>query len=301
MNNIIYYYYNIKPVNINNKNNNYYFYFNNNLYYFLIYNNTHFIDDIYNLVSSVIPNKLHMIIKNNRNDIITMVDNIPYVLLKINLNLPKSIFLKEVNSFSKFNFQFNNSMKRNNWNILWSAKIDYLENQIYQIGRKYPILVDSFSYFVGMAENAISYYKNTIDSYKNQNISYCLSHDKLYLDLFNFFNPLNITLDHKSRDVGEYIKMSFFNRNYSIFQELESYFKDNFYSEFDMRLLVSRILYPSFYFNLYDGIINNILKEEQLVYITNNVDEYENYLRDILGYLDKYYRLPNIEWLIKKG
>lgn len=297
MNNIIYYYYNVKPEKINNIKNNYYFYLGGNLYYFLIYNNNHTIEDVYDLASSVMSNNIHLIIKNNKNSIITLVDNIPYILLRINLKLPKSISINEIDYFSKLNFQFKSSMKRNHWNILWSAKIDYLENQIYQIGRKYPVLVDSFSYFVGMAENAISYYKNTIDSYQNQNMNHCLSHDKLILNSLDFFNPLNLTIDHKARDVGEYIKLSFFNQNYSIFQELDSYFKNNFYSEFDMRVLISRVLYPSFYFNLYDSVVNKVLKEEEITRVTGNIDEYENYLKDILRYFDKYYRLPTIEWL----
>lgn len=304
MKNIIYYYYNLKIDKITNKNNNYYFYYNNYLYYFIIYNNNpNIINDIYTLSLSIKNSPIHTIIKNKNNNYLTPVENILYILLKINYNFAKQITIKEINYITNLNYFPQKNLIRSNWNILWSKKIDYLENQIPQIGRKYPLLVDSFSYFVGLAENAISYYQNTIlnmpSKFEND---YRLAHDNIRLtsSTLDFFNPLNIIIDHKSRDLSEYIKISFFQQNYNIFEELDKYFKINFYTEYDTRLLISRLLYPSFYFNLYDDIINNIIKEKEIVYITKNINEYENYLKDILLYLEKYYKLPSIDWLTTK-
>jgi spore coat protein YutH len=300
MKNIIYYYYNIKISKINNQNNNYYFYYNNNLFFLIPYNkDPKYLEDIYNISQSISPNIIHTIIKNNKNSIITQIDNKPYILLKINSYQEKQITIKEINNFSHLNYFFINNLLRDKWNILWSKKIDYLEYQLNQIGRKYPVIVNSFNYFVGLAENAISYYKNTIDSYPKQNNNYSLSHDKLTNNHLDFYNPLNIIIDHKSRDIAEYIKLSFYNQNYNIFKELDTYFQNNYYSEYDMRILVSRILYPSIYFNIYDNIINNVVKEEEIAYITSNINEYEHYLKDILLYLEKYYKLPSIDWLTK--
>jgi spore coat protein YutH len=301
MKNIIYYYYNIKVDKINNSGNYYYFYYNNYLFFLLIFDKEiKYSEDIYALSKSIVPNIMHSIIKNNKNEIITYIDNNPYVLLKINFSNSNKITIKEISDFSHLKYFFNNNLLRDKWNILWSKKIDYLEYQINQVGRKYPVIVDSFSYFIGLAENAISYYKNTIDAYPKQTSnSYSISHDILSNNYLDFYNPLNIIIDHKSRDIAEYIKLSFYNKNYNIFEELDVYFKNNFYSEYDMRLLVARILYPSLYFNIYDSIINNLIKEEEITYITGNINEYENYLRDILIYLEKYYKLPGIDWLAK--
>lgn len=297
MKNIIYYYYNIKIDKIYNKNKNYYFYYNSHLYYLLLYTqNPNIINNIYHLSVSIIPNITHKIIKNNKNDVITQIDNNAYILLIINQNIPSKISIKEIYNFENLNYFKDNKMIRNAWNELWSYKIDYLERQINEIGRKYPVLVDSFSYFVGLAENAISYYQNTIDSYP-QNNSYALTHDKLTSNNLDFYNPLNIIIDHKARDIAEYIKLSFYTQNYSIFEELNTYFSINHYTEYDIRILISRIIYPSYYFDLYDNIINNIIKEDDITYITQNINEYEDYIKNILKYLEQYYKFPNIDWL----
>ena len=67
-----------------------------------------------------------------------------------------------------------------------------------------------------------------------------------------------------------------------------------------MYILFSRILYPSFYFDLYDNIIIGSINEEDIIYITNNIDEYINYLYNVYLYLNNYYNLEEIPWLKKK-
>ena len=80
--------------------------------------------------------------------------------------------------------------------------------QIGQNEKKYPLIRESFDYFVGMGENAISYLVNTKKEVKpNFYDKKVLSHNNLYNSLFD---PLNIILDHKARDLAEYIKLSFF-------------------------------------------------------------------------------------------
>ena len=78
-------------------------------------------------------------------------------------------------------------------------------------GKKYPLLVDSFNYFVGMAENAISYY-NTI--LIDKNYRYVVGHKVIkWTDTVeSLYNPLNITFDYKVRDIAEFIKYNFFNQ-----------------------------------------------------------------------------------------
>ena len=71
----------------------------------------------------------------------------------------------------------------NNWDYLWSTKIDYLEYQINQSGKKYPLIVESFSYFVGLTENAISYAKNaTLELKKDYNNIGVITHKKLNIN-----------------------------------------------------------------------------------------------------------------------
>ena len=90
--NAILFYYNLKPKKINNTNGYYYFYINNTLYHLIIYyRNNNEIDDIYKLnnymLSLGIP--VHNILLNKDNKIITYIDNVPYILYKINIFLIK--------------------------------------------------------------------------------------------------------------------------------------------------------------------------------------------------------------------
>jgi len=305
MKNNIMYYYNINIENIYQNNNYYYFDINNERYEFVIY--TRDIKEqeaIYKLNKKITESNLlvHEIIPNKDGYIVTIINNIPYILYKIYINKEKEISLLELTHLSYYNFEYDEILKRDNWYELWAKKIDYLEYQINQTGKKYPILVDSFSYFVGLAENAISYAKNTtIESQKEITDIGVISHRKItdYKKIELIYNPLNIVIDHKSRDLAEYIKISFFINNKNIYQELNSYFSKNYFSEYGIRLLFARILYPSFYFDLYEEIIINKRKESDILNISNQIIEYELYLKNIFYYLKNIYNIPEIEWLTK--
>ena len=141
MQNVINYYYNLKPDQINNFNNYYYyFYLNNELYHFIIYPKTRKEEEpIYNLSKSLSNNLVHQIILNKNNNVVTLVNNTPYILYKIYININKKISLPEINYLNNLTINYDKSLIRDNWDILWSKKIDYFEYQINQIGKKYPI------------------------------------------------------------------------------------------------------------------------------------------------------------------
>lgn len=307
MKNVINYYYNLNPNKINKIFNYYYFYLNNELYYFIIY--TRKPDDInaiYTFNQDLIKNNIliNEIINNKNNTILTPVNKIPYILIKIQINQNKQITLPEINYLSNIRIKYPNNLMRSNWANLWANKIDYLEYQLEQNYQKYPLLSKSFNYFVGLTENAISYLNNTITTLKpEKNDIGVISHDTISINdsIYSIYNPLNIIIDHKSRDIAEYIKISFFNDNYKIFDELDEYFKHNYFSYYGMNLLIARILYPSFYFEIYDNIINKEANENQIIKITSRINEYETYLQEIFKYLQKYYNIKEINWIKKSG
>ena len=165
MKNEIKYFYKLEPQEIINKNNYYFFIINNNHYYFKIFDNN--IDNIKPLseLSKNIQlnlNYAHELIPNKDNKIISIINNIPYYLFKINITADAKIKLSDISNLANQNINHNIPSVKDTWPILWSNKIDYLEYQINEMGKRYPMLVDSFNYFVGMAENAISYANDTI-------------------------------------------------------------------------------------------------------------------------------------------
>ena len=302
MKNIINYFYNLNITELTNKDNIYSFYDNDELYHFYIYNNniknldlTKDIDD-----SLKKDTLIHEIIINKDNSIITYYNNIPYILCKINININKPITLGEINYLSSKVISTNNKITYHSWQDLWSIKMDYLEKVINENGKKYPIIVDSFNYFVGMAENAISYYNN-LSNKEVDNNSLVISHRIININdtVYAIYDPVNIIIDHKARDIAEYIKYSFFSDNTNIFNELNVYFKYNYYTRDDVVMLLARVLYPSFYFNMYEDIMINSKEEKIITNITSKLDKYELYLARVFKYFNNFYNLPIPEWLNK--
>lgn len=304
MKNNIMYYYNLRIDNITQNNNNYYFTINNDNYCFTIYTrDIKESNEIYKLNKYMLSSNIlvHEIIPNKDNYVVTIINNIPYILYKIYINKNKKLTINELTYLSNYTYQVDKILTRNNWNILWSNKIDYFEYQINQMGKKYPILVDTFAYFTGLAENAISYVKyTTLETQMETSDNPVISHRKINNTIESLYNPLNIILDHKSRDIAEYIKLSFLNKNTNIYQELDSYFSNNYYSEYGLRLLYARIIYPSFYFDMYEQIIQGLRKESDLLNIVSLLDDYELYLKEMYYYLKKYHNIPEIDWITKK-
>lgn len=292
------YYYGIDVEKYNKINNDYYFYYNNELYVLkkqeLNIDNKKIIE-LNNKLNNTLFNK---IIYTKNNDIAINIENSLYILYKIYINLNKKISLSEINSINNINLHVKNN--EINWYNLWTNKIDNLEYQISQNGKKHPILVDSFSYFIGLSENAISYLNNSIKETKKEiSDNLVLSHYRIK-DIFSLYDIVNLVFDHKSRDISEYIKLSFFNNNQNIFKELDEYFNNNYYSEYGIRLLYSRILFPSFFFDIYDDITIDQDDEKKILNIIKRIDEYEIYLKDIHSYLTKFYNIPSIDWLKKR-
>ncbi len=304
MKNNIMYYYNLRIDNITQNNNNYYFTINNDNYCFTIYTrDIKESNEIYKLNKYMLSSNIlvHEIIPNKDNYVVTIINNIPYILYKKYINKNKKLTINELTYLSNYTYQVDKILTRNNWNILWSNKIDYFEYQINQMGKKYPILVDTFAYFTGLAENAISYVKyTTLETQIETSDNPVISHRKTNNTTQSLYNPLNIILDHKSRDIAEYIKLSFLNKNTNIYQELDSYFSNNYYSEYGLRLLYARIIYPSFYFDMYEQIIQGLRKESDLLNIVSLLDDYELYLKEMYYYLKKYHNIPEIDWITKK-
>ncbi len=304
MKDIINYYYNLNPKNITKVFNYYYFYLNNELYYFTIYTRKeNDINSIYEYNKNMLNNNIlvNEIIINKDNNPLTIINEEPYILMKILININKPINLPEINYLSNININYPNNLMRSNWANLWINKIDYLEYHHEQNIKKFPILNESFNYFIGLSENAISYLNNITNKLSpEQSDIGVTSHEYLDTTIYSLYNPLNIIIDHKARDLAEYIKLSFFNDNYNIFDELDEYFKHNYFSIYGISLLLSRILYPSFYFNLYDKIINNEENESSILKITSRIKEYEKYLQDIFNYFHKYYNIEEINWLKKE-
>ena len=167
MKNILNYFYNLYPNKIIKNTRESYFYFNNKKFYIKKINRP--IEDLeliinINLKLESINKTVYKILNNKENKYYFEYEKEYYIVLMVIKNENEILDIFDL-------FNFNNLIKtdkntiinRNDYLNLWSEKIDYYEYQISQVGKKYPLLCDSLSYFIGMGENAISYLVNNLN------------------------------------------------------------------------------------------------------------------------------------------
>lgn len=299
MKNVLSYYYNLHLSDIHQIEGIYRFNLNGIEYAFTQYKrNLNEIRELYELSLLLFQNGImvHQFVLNKENQLITYVNQKPYVLLQIYNNSKQNITINDINNFSFSSSILKLPEKQVNWANLWSDKIDYFEYQVNQFGKKNPLIRESFSYFSGLVENGISLFNILELDYNN----YSVSHQRLSSKdtMFEFLNPMNLIIDYKVRDACEFYKEKFLNKQ-SISNEIKEYLSNKNLNVYEILLFFIRMFYPSFYFDKYEYIINNEEDDYQLKNIIELSYKYEKLLKEIYFYLSKYINMPDIEWIKK--
>ena len=306
MDNKIFYYYNIFPNNISINDDTYTFSNNDNKYLFQIFKRPATdAQALYDLNKKMIEKDLmvHEIILNKENKVITYINYKPYILMKINNNLYNKISVKDICYINNktVDMNVNDLILRNDWVHLWEAKNDYIESQVNEIGNKYYNLCNYINYYIGLAENAIVYVKKTLNVKDNAYLS--VSHKRINNNatIMSLYNPLDYVYDFRVRDITEYIKNEFFNGK-NVYSLVNEYFNNNYVTYKEALLFYGRLLYPSYFFDMYDQIINNKLPEYEIEKIISKSKEYECFLNQSYTYISKLYNVyfPEVSWIIKK-
>ena len=296
MNNAILFYFNINVSNIKRINNNYYFNYLNNSYVVYLYNRD-LNDSIYlynlnlELLNRGIPGYDILLTKNR--EILFLYEDKYYILMRYpNINNRIITF----DDIKNFNVEVNNKYKKldmSNWSNSWSNKIDFIEYQFNQMKNKYPLIDTYIDYYIGMWENAISYFNNN----PILNRKY-ICHKRVYInmDLYEFLNPLTFVVDYKERDIGEYIKSFVINKNFS-FSTIDKYL-DNL-SKDSIILIISRLLFPSYFFDMYESVIIDKLDEKEISYIVSKNSNIINTLKYIFNRFS-YMNIAYINWIKKE-
>lgn len=292
MKNVIYTYYNILLDEINKDSNNYFFYYNSELYlFYLVLNDINVVEFIYKFIKENNIESFEIIL-NKEGRLFTDVDNKKYSLLKI-----KGILKYEV-KFEEFKF-YPIDKEPHNWGELWSERLDYYEIQLRELGYRYQTVLNSFGMFAGMAENAILYYNLTKKTFDDREVI-GIVHNRMQYPcyLIDYNNPLNFVIDYNIRDIAEYIKSYLLSKDYELDNVLMLLDRLNINSLM-FNLLYSRLMYPTFYFDIFDKIILEDGVDADIVEVLNIIDEYLDMLNKIyVRYKDKY-NMFNVEWLNK--
>ena len=298
MKNTLFYYYGLTPEKIIKKDNYYYFCLDNYIYYLYKVNRPlEYINELILLLRTIYNNNFMMIIFNVNKKALSIINNHYYILLRapknnrFNINdiYNPTYCPKEASNLKLLN--------HSSWNNLWSSKIDYFEYQKDYIKIKYKTLYQTLDYFIGLGENAISYF-NATNSYltKEFNDTLVLSRRRVNLSNLSFYNPLNIVIDNKARDSAEYLKYLFITDDYT-YDFLDEFLTNLNYSTYQYCLLIARLLFPSHYFDIYEKIINETLKEKEIINVLKRTDEYEKFLRYIYNFINKKKPILKIDWL----
>lgn len=301
MDTYINYYYELYPDNINKIDEKYFFVINSEKYYLVPY--TRFLEELDTLVKlnieMIARNSLvHEIVRNKDGKYVIPVDNYYYALLRVYVNENKRVELSDIIYMSNNNDGIlnNDIISRTNWSRLWEIKIDYFEYHVGHLIKKYPFIYKTVDYYIGLAENAISYFKN-VERKGAITSPISVSHKRIGYNstLFDLYNPFNLIIDYKVRDIGEYIKDSFFNDQdvYSVLNEMLKYY---LFENETLELLYSRLLFPSYYFDLYEDILDKDLNENLIYSLLKKSSKYEEFLK----YYSKYFPITKIEWINKK-
>ena len=227
---------------------------------------------------------------NKDGSIFTMYQDFLFVLLKINDINPKI-------SQNKNQIRLDNTKKyyldRSDWYELWTRKNDYYEYQYEHIKGKHKVIDESINYYIGLAENAISYIASIPSNLKVQEKRGL--YPKRIIER-EYHNPLNYVIDYKERGLSETLKYLFLNQKY-LSQNIENIILSYNCTETGYKLLYGRMLYPSMYFDIYDKVINDFENEKELVEVVKRSKEYEEYLKEIYRIISKHTEIKNIDWL----
>lgn len=275
--NLIFFLYGMKVDYVRRKDKSFIFSFDNSFYIFkecldleerLVYLNN-FI--IYN-------NTFHTLVKNRYSRYLSSFDNSFYVLMRVKVKTNRLVLLedfyrnkKALSTVAKNEF---------NWVRLWKEKIDQVETLI---NNKHISLysLSIINYFINLSELAINYF-NTHVSLLIIPITLCHKRINNNIDLYDYYSVTDIVFDHYTRDIAEYIKCDIYSD-----KEIDINKYSTLRNSDDKDLLISRILFPSCFFDLFDDYMVNKYEFNDFFVHFSKIDIYERNLFKIIEFLQK--------------
>lgn len=296
MKNQIMFYYHFYDIELSKQKDIYFFRYKKDLYSFEKVLDIFQFNEILGVLKKMPLKKYFTVIPNIYHQFLTYINGEYYALfLRKNFSF---LLLEEVVYIPQIHLGNSSHLKKPSWDILWSKKIDYYEYQMQSISDLYPIINESFYFYVGMAENAISYVKYNFKHEKSDSLLlFYLCHKRVNLD--NLFHPKNFVIDYYSREIAEYLKYLFFSNKYKDIS-FYKFFESFSFSYNDYILIYSRLIFPSYYFDVYDNIVNNRLQEIDLRPFILRMSEYNAFLNYIHSVICKFVEIPSIEWIKKE-
>ncbi|MGJ7920111.1 spore coat putative kinase YutH [Neobacillus sp. LXY-4] len=207
------------------------------------------------------------------------------------------------------------------WKKIWEKRLDQMENvwkgKLFQQPENEfeKMFLESFPYYMGLAENAIQYLVDTeLDEAPTMVDHGTICHERFSATTWGeekvFKNPFEWVLDHGSRDIAEWTRERYFYNTQTYEPELKQFYIDyqskTKLSPFSWRLLYARLLFPLHYFECVEEyyVTNSEqtkrMLEEKMQKLLSHSGEYEQFLAKFFSLAEVPVRklsIPELEWL----
>lgn len=242
------------------------------------------------------------IVKNRNNRLISVINGQQYVLLYAGDTVDNMISIDELSQhFYVDNTDYLSTINHFPWYKFWKEKIDYMEKWFESKREKYKELLPWFNYYVGLGENALMYIRIAeIDEVKKSCDRLCIQHYRVsaHTKKYEYYDPLNIIIDHSSRDIGEYIKSSILEEKLDI-NRLFAYLKSKNISKYWLKMLYGRILFPSFFFDYIEKLESNESERIHEYDIKKTIINITDGLKKITVLFNEKFNIDTIDWIKK--
>ncbi|MED1606326.1 spore coat protein YutH [Cytobacillus kochii] len=225
------------------------------------------------------------------------------------------------------NFAVEQTSRIGQWKTLWETRLDQMEkvwnDMVFQFDGESEfdrLFLESFPYYMGMAENAIQYIVDTeFDDEPMMTDTGTVCHERFsnrtWGEQYYVKNPFDWVFDHATRDLAEWTREKYF-KNIKTYQPdvrkfVEEYESISPLSSFSWRLYYARMMFPLHYFECVESYYGaqteqerNILKEKLEKYLHQS-PEYEQFISrffEIVNHqeVSKQWYIPMPEWLESK-
>lgn len=209
------------------------------------------------------------------------------------------------------------------WKQLWEKRLDQMEKAWNMKLSAEPetefdrLFIESFPYYMGLAENAIQYLADTeIDDKPAYVDNGTVCHERFTNSVWRgpYFvkNPFDWVFDHAGRDLAEWVRERYFANIQTSQPDIKTFLAEYqsvaILSPFSWRLLYARLLFPLHYFECIENYY--ITSSEQMKHqVEDQLRKYMNQSSDHERFLGNFYqlgeapvkagKLPGIPWLLR--
>ncbi|MGP7816319.1 spore coat putative kinase YutH [Niallia sp. 01092] len=207
------------------------------------------------------------------------------------------------------------------WKGLWEKRLDQIESfwngMLYkQLESEFDrMFLESFPYYLGLAENAIQYLVDTeLDDEPGSVDSGTICHNRFLKETWmgNYYmkNPFDWVFDHCGRDLAEWSRERYFRNIKTYHRDVKKFFADYQtvmpLSSFSWRLVYSRLLFPIHYVECIESYYSSsheadrlFLEDRMKKYLSQSKDA-EQFLRQFFENVEvpvKKMKIPTVDWL----